>query len=254
MRGYIALTRAELRLFRREPFSIVFALAFPLMMMLLLAAVFGNDQADASEIENGILVWRGVTPTNYYTAASMASIAAALGLLTLPTSLAGYREQGILRRLRASSVPAPTVILTQLTLAVVIVVTGTLVMATVARLALSAMVPDDVIGVFAALIVGALAFGAIGLLLASIVGGTRATQGVGLLLFISIWLISGTAPPPAVLPSTMRDVGGGLPLYHLVIAIQDPWFGNGWNLTHLTALSGYIVAAGIPALWRFRWD
>jgi ABC-2 type transport system permease protein len=65
MRGYLAMTRAEFRLFRREPFSIIFVLAFPLMMMTLLAAVFGNDPADAQEIEDGVLIWRGVTPANY---------------------------------------------------------------------------------------------------------------------------------------------------------------------------------------------
>ena len=89
MRGYLAMTRAEFRLFRREPFSIVFVLAFPLMMMALLSAVFGNDTSDAQDVENGMLVWRGVTPANYYTAASVAAIIAALGLMTLPTNLAG---------------------------------------------------------------------------------------------------------------------------------------------------------------------
>ncbi len=71
MRGYLAMTRAEFRLFRREPFSVVFVFAFPLMMMMLLSAVFGNDQADAQDMENGMLVWRAVPPTNHYTAASM---------------------------------------------------------------------------------------------------------------------------------------------------------------------------------------
>ena len=104
--GYRALTITELRLFRREPFAVVFALAYPLMMMLLLSAVFGNDQANAQDMENGMLVWRGVTPTDYYTAASVAVIIAALGVMTMPINLAGYREQGILRRLRASSVSA----------------------------------------------------------------------------------------------------------------------------------------------------
>lgn len=89
MRGYLAMTRTELRLFRREPFSIVFVLAIPLMMMALLSAVFGNDQADAQDMENGMLVWRGVTPANYYTAASVAVIIAALGLMTLPIGLVG---------------------------------------------------------------------------------------------------------------------------------------------------------------------
>lgn len=39
MRGYLALTGSELRLFLREPFAVIFVLVFPLMMMLHLADV-----------------------------------------------------------------------------------------------------------------------------------------------------------------------------------------------------------------------
>jgi ABC-2 type transport system permease protein len=135
MHGYLAMTRTEIRLFRREPFSVVFVLAFPLMMIMLLAAVFGNNQADAHNIQNGMLVWRGVTPANYYTAASVAGIVAALGLMTLPITLTSYRQRGILRRFRASSVSAPTLVSAQLTLALVTFVVGAVVLAIVARLA-----------------------------------------------------------------------------------------------------------------------
>ena len=254
MRGYLAMTSTEFRLFRREPFSIVFVLAFPLMMMVLLAAVFGNNQADAREVENGMLVWRGVTPNNYYTAASVAVIVAALGLMTLPITLAGYRERGILRRFHASSVSASSLVSAQLTLALTTFVAGTLVMALVARLGYDAMLPQNVLGVVVALVAGTAAFGAIGLLLATLVRTSRSAQGIGLLLFFALWLISGTAPPRAVLPAGLLDVGGWLPLSHLVTAVQDPWFGFGWPTTDLAVLAAYAVAAGIPALWLFRWD
>lgn len=254
MHSYLAMTRAEFRLFRREPFSIVFVLAFPLMMMMLLSAVFGNDQADAQDIENGMLVWRGVTPTDYYTTASVAVIVAALGLMTLPINLVGYRERGILRRLRASSVSAWVLVSAQLTLALVTFVAGTLLMGAVAWLAYDAMMPSDVIGVAVALLFGTAAFGAIGLLLAAVVRSSRSAQGIGLLLFFGLWLISGTAPPRAVLPSGLRDISGVLPLSHLVTAIQDPWFGFGWRATDLAVLAAYAFAAGAPALWFFRWD
>ncbi len=135
MRGYLAMARAEFRLFRREPFSIVFVLAFPLMMMALLSAVFGNDQADARDVENGMLIWRGVTPADYYTAASVAVIVAALGLMTIPINLAGYRERGILRRFRASSVSASTLVSAQLTLALLTFVAGAMLMGFVAWIA-----------------------------------------------------------------------------------------------------------------------
>ncbi len=254
MRGYLAMTRTELRLFRREPFSIVFVLAFPLMMMALLSAVFGNDQAAAQDVENGMLVWRGVTPTDYYTAASVAVIIAALGLMTLPINLVGYRERGILRRLRASSVSAWTLVSAQLTLALVTFLAGAVLMGFVAWLISDAMLPQDVIGVVVALLLGTAAFGAIGLLLALVIRSSRSAQGIGLMLFFAMWLISGTGPPRAVLPAGLRDFGGWLPLTHLVTAVQDPWFGFGWSTTDLVVLGAYALAAGGPALWYFRWD
>jgi ABC-2 type transport system permease protein len=254
MRGYMAMTRAEFRLFSREPFSIVFVLAFPLMMMMLLAAVFGNDQADANDVENGMLVWRGVTPANYYTAGSVAVIIAALGLMTLPINLTGYRERGILRRLRASSVSAWVLVSAQLTLALLTFAAGALLMGVVAWLAYDAMLPQDAIGVVVALLVGTAAFGAIGMLFATVVRSSRSAQGIGLLLFFGMWLISGTAPPRAVLPSGLRDLAGVLPLSRLVTAVQDPWFGFGWSGTDLAVLAAYAVGAGAPALWFFRWD
>ena len=74
------------------------------------------------------------------------------------------------------------------------------------------------------------------------------------LLFLGMWLIAGTAPPRAVLPSGLRDFGEILPLTHIVIAIQDAWFGFGWATTDLAIIAAITVAAAIPAIWFFRWD
>jgi ABC-2 type transport system permease protein len=248
---YLALTKAELRLFRREPFSIVFVLAFPLMMMLLLSAVFGNDQEDATAVENGMLVWKGVTPDVYYTSASVAAIVGALGFITLPSRLTAYREQGILRRFRASSVSSEAIIASQLTLAAIMFVAGTVLMAVIARVTSGAALPEDVLGVVVALVLGTTAFGAIGVLLAIVLKTSRSAQGIGLLLFLGSWLISGTAPPPAVLPSGLRDFGGAMPMGQLVDAIQEPWFGQGWDADSLIVLAGITVVVGAPAMWLF---
>jgi ABC-2 type transport system permease protein len=254
VRGYLALTGSELRLFLREPFAVVFVLVFPIMMMLLLAAVFGNDPAEAQEMEDGMLIWRGVVPTDYYTAASVAVVVAALGLMTLPIQLAGYREQGILRRLEASSVPAWTVLGAQLTVALVTVCAGALVMAVSSWLIYDSMLPDDLLGVVVAVGLGTVSFSALGALLATLIRTSRAAQGIGLLLFFGMWLIAGTAPPRAVLPAGLRDFGEVIPLTHLVLAIQDPWYGFGWRMTDLAILAGVAIIAAIPAIWFFRRD
>ena len=103
MTGFLKLTWIELKLFARDPIATVFALIFPLIMLLLLAAVFG-DTPPTDRI-NGEPVFRGVSGDDYYVAASVGIVVAAWGLLILPTHIAAYREQGVLRRFRASSVP-----------------------------------------------------------------------------------------------------------------------------------------------------
>jgi hypothetical protein len=42
-------------------------------------------------------------------------------------------------------------------------------------------------------------------------------------------LISGPGPPLEVLPTTLQCVGDVTPLKHVVLLLQDPWFGFGWN-------------------------
>ena len=61
MGGFLALAWIEIKLFLRDPFATIFALIFPLIMMLLLAAVFG-DSPPGDEVD-GRLVFRGISVT-----------------------------------------------------------------------------------------------------------------------------------------------------------------------------------------------
>jgi hypothetical protein len=119
--------------------------------------------------------------------------------MTLPITLAGYRQRGILRRFHASSISATALVGAQLTLALMTFVAGTIAMSIVAHFGYDAMWPQDLLGVLVALLAGTAAFGAIGLLLATVIRTSRSAQGIGLLLFFALWLISGTGPPRAVL-------------------------------------------------------
>ena len=130
-RGYSKLTRIELSLFLRDPFATVFALVLPLIMLLLLAAVFGGSAAGERD-EQGRLVFRGIAGADYYMTASVALVIAAIGLLTIPIHLAGYREAGILRRFRASSIPGWSLFGSQIGVALAIGAAGSVIIIAVA--------------------------------------------------------------------------------------------------------------------------
>ncbi len=249
-RSFLKLTRVELKLFLRDPFATVFTLVLPLIMLLLLAAVFGDTPA--GETENGRLTFRGVPGADYYMTASIVLVIAAIGLLTVPIHLAGYREVGILRRFRASSIPAWALFGSQIAVALAVATVGSLVMLLVAKVVYQTQSPESIAGVLVAFIAVTLCFAAVGFLLASLVPTARATQGISLILFFLFWMLSGTGPPRAVLPDSVRTLTDAIPLTHALIAIQDPWYGLGWNWVELGILAAFTVGTAIPALVLFN--
>jgi ABC-2 type transport system permease protein len=105
------------------------------------------------------------------------------------------------------------------------------------------------LGVVLGFVVALISFLALGLLITALFPTTRAAQSVGLVLFFPLYLISGAAPPPSVLPSVMRDVADFDPLNYAVRALQDPWFGYGITMTNLVVLAGIgVISAGAAAL------
>ncbi len=83
----------------------------------------------------------------------------------------------------------------------------------------------------------------------------RAAQGIGLLLWFVMMMVSGSGPPPEVLNSLLRGVAQLTPLRHLIIALQDPWLGRGINWAQLGVLVALLVGAAalaVPALRQRR--
>ena len=109
-------------------------------------------------------------------------------------------------------------------------------------------------GVALAYVVGVFCFAGIGMLLASLAPTARAAQSVGLLLWFIMLFVSGTSAPLDLLPNWMVDIGKALPLYHLVIALVDPWIGRGvnWMQLGIVALVGLVTT--LLSLRLFRWE
>ena len=104
MTAFRKLTWVELKLFLRDPLSLVFTLALPFFFLFVLNSVFGTEPEDDPEED----VWRGVAPADFYVPAYVGLVMAAVGLLSMPVRLATYRERGVLRQFRAGGV-APRV-------------------------------------------------------------------------------------------------------------------------------------------------
>ena len=65
--------------------------------------------------------------------------------------------------------------------------------------------------------------------------------------------ISGSGPPPEVLPDSLNNVAEATPLKHVIVLIQDPWLGFGWNNAELAIVSAILVVAAEASASWLRW-
>ena len=246
MRMLLKLTWVELKLFVREPITMVFTFALPLIFIFVLDEVFGNTPDQT--------VYRGVGATNYYTPAYIGLVIASIAVVGLPVHLTGYRERGVLRRLRASPIPLWTIFGSQVLVSLVVAVVGGILVIIAAVLAYHASLPHAPALVIGAFVASVFSFVAVGILLGSVLPTTRAAQGLGLILIIVMMMLGGAGPPREVMGAVMRGVGDATPLRYVVVLLQDPWLGFGLNWSVFGIVMGIMVVASLLSLRLFRWE
>lgn len=246
------LTLIELKLFVREPLAVIFAFAFPFFVLFVLAGVFGNE-VDPADSE-GMEVWRGVGPTDYYVPAYVGLVMASVGLISLPLRIAGYRERGVLKRFRAAGTPLLVLLGAHVAVFFVTSAIGGLAIALTGRVVYGSPLPTAVLQVAAAFVVSGCAFAAIGVLLGAVLPTARAAQGAGLALFFVMMFISGAGPPRGVLTGPMYAAGTALPLTHVVLLLQGPWLDLGWDWPAFLAVMAFFGGAAALGLRFFRWE
>ena len=249
MRTLTRLSWVELKLFLREPLTVVFSLALPLIILFVLGGVFGNEASGPAED----IVYRGVGPMTYYVPAYVALVVASVCVISIPTHLAGNRERGVLKRFHASSVSAWAVAGAEVAVAAVLSLVSAVLLLIAASLIYdfepAASIPA-VIGVFALVTVG---FAAFGILLGAILPTARAAQAVGMLVWFIMLFLGGAGPPPEVLTDAMRTVADITPLWHAVLMMQDAWLGLDAGLSWLT-FGGIAALSAVLGLRFFRWE
>jgi ABC-2 type transport system permease protein len=246
MRTLVKLTWVEIKLFVREPLTMVFTFALPVIFVFVMGGVFGNTPSPE--------IFRGVGPMDYYVPAYFGLVLSAIGIVALPVHLTAYRERGILRRFRASSFSIWSVLGSQLIVSFVIAVVGSILLAVFAMIVYTPHLPVQPGLLLLAFVLATLCFTALGFFLGAVIPTTRAAQGLGLILFFVMLILGGAGPPPEVLTSVMKIIGDLTPLRHVILLLQDPWLGFGWNGSAALVVGGITVLAIFISSRFFKWE
>lgn len=239
------MTWTEAKLFLREPLGAFFTLAFPLIVLFVFGSIFGNEPAEE-------LGGRGSVDTS--TPGLIAMVIGTVGMIGLPLVLASYRENGVLRRLRATPLPPATVLGTHVIVHLCMTLAGVLLLVIAGRLVYGLTLPSSSLAVAAAFLLASLSFFGLGFVLAGLLPTARAAQTVGMALFYPMLFLSGAAFPRQMFGDTLRRISELLPLTHVTILIENLWFEGHWSLVSLGVLATMLAGGVLISIRTFRWE
>lgn len=245
MKAFWKMTVSEWRLLFREPAAVFFTLVFPLLLLVLFGSIFGNDPAGG---------FGGIGSVDLSAPGYIGLIIGTTAFMGMPPVVATYRDQGILRRLRATPVPALTIIGAQLAVNLAMTTLGALILIVTGRLVFDLRLPAAPLAVGAAFLFCCLSLFAVGLLLASVLPTARVAQTVGMALFFPMLFLSGSSVPRQMMPASIRDFAEVLPLTKVVMLLSDLWFGVGWNVGAVVMLAVLLAVGAAASVLTFRWE
>jgi ABC-2 type transport system permease protein len=226
---------------KRDPLTLTFVFAFPVLTMIIVGGAFGTKPNDGFDWTN---------PSHWYVASYLTVVIAATGLIMLPVHLASYRERGVLRRFAISGFPRWSFPLAQMLIGAIAVVTASATLLAVAAPIYGVPAPHDWVRVLGGVAAGTVAFISLGVLLGTVLPSARAAQATGLLLFFPSFLLGAGGPPPHAMSPLLRTIRDFLPLTWMTDAIRGPWLGTGSATGSLLLVTGIAAGAGYVAVRR----
>ena len=251
-RGPVALVvhqaRFDLRGFLRNRQARFFTLALPLLFMVIFNGVFGND-----------VVGPGATKASAYYVPDIAALGViAASFVNLVISITAQREGGILKRRRATPVPAWVLVggraLTAMGVSLV-VVAGLL---GFGRVVYGVKLPTSALpGIAFTTIVGSLTFCVLAYALSTVIQNEDAAQPTVMAVMLPLYFISGIFIPNISLPTWLQHVASVFPVQHLAAGFRHAYLpgarGVGIVWSDIGVLAIWAAIGLGVALLRFSW-
>lgn len=245
MRLFLHHLRAEQKLFWRSRELAFFTFALPLILFVLLGSVYGDD-----EIE-------GVSGHEYLLAGMLGYGAAATTFAGLSIVLVIRREDGVLKRLRATPLPAPLFVAAFLVSTLIVFAIEAVVLCAFGALFFDIGLPNHFVSLVLSLLLGALAFTALGLAITTFVRSGEGSSAVVNAIYLPMTFISGAFWSPTRFPEVLERIANVLPLTYLIELVKNVAVGRShiWDEgTAVAVLAAWGVGGLLVTLRRFRWE
>jgi len=248
LRGLLALTWLETKIFVREPLGVIGTVGIPVLVFVVLGRMFAPLRGRPSPGSPDL-----ITVDLPILAAILIALSAILSLVTI---IAIYREGGILKRLRATPLRSLTILSAHVLVKLLFTAVTLVGMVLAGRRYFPAGTGAPFLSFGLALLYCTFCIVSMGFLIASLVPTARFAQPVGTLILYPMVGLSGLFAPITALPPALQVAARFLPLTYTVSLLRGIWRGEGW-MAHsgdVAALGAIFLVCTAVSSRVFRWE
>jgi len=236
--------RADQLVFWRGRESAIFVFLFPVLLFLLLSVVYDGE-------------YRGRPVTDYLVPSLITYGVANTAFGGLAIILVVRRELGILKRLRATPLPAPMYLAATLCSILLVFALQAATIMGLGRLLYDWHLPSQWPSLFAAFLLGALCFAGMGFGAASLIRSSEGASAVVNVITLPMAFLSGGFGPTRDFPAFLQAIADVLPLTYLVDIVEGIVYEGKpiWEQpTAVAVLLAWGVAGTLVAVRYFSWE
>ena len=241
--------RYDQKAFRRNPASLFFTVAFPVILLLIFATVFGGQTVD---------VHGGIKTTAYYVPAIITLSVISSTMQSLAMSLVIAREDGRLKRGRGTPMQPWVFIAGRIGNSIVVALMMLALIAVIGRLLYGVAIPwSQLPAILITLVIGAAAFCCLGIALTAAIPSQDAAAPIVNALLLPLYFLSGVFIPDDQLPNGVVHFADAFPIRHFFEAFFNAYIpaagspGIEWGSLGIVAAWG--VVGLLLAVRFFRW-
>lgn len=235
--------------FWRNPVGAAFTVGFSLVFLLLLAAAGGKGNIQVYHVKS----------VQYYAPSFAAYGVMSASFNMLAIALVNRRENGLLKRLRLSPLPAWAMLAAIVLNALVVSIVQVALLIGAGWAAFGLKVPGDPLPLVLVVVVGTLCLAPLGIAASTLVPNEEAAGPVLSIVFFVLLFVSGLWYP--LQPhSTLARVSAYLPFRRLILATLRPFLAAAglpvsvWSWSDLGVVALWGVGATLVAVRRFRFE
>lgn len=245
MRLFLHELKGELLLYTRSRELAFFTFLLPMVFFVLLGSTYGNDTVD------------GVKGSRFLLAGMIGYGAISIAFAGLAIVLVIRRETGILKRLRATPLPAWAYVTSVLCAFLTAFVVEVVCLIVLGRILFGIPIPDRLGSLVLALLLGAIAFCGLGIGLTALIKSAEGASAVVNAIYLPMAFLAGAFFSPHHFPQVLRAIAAVLPLTYFLRLVRNVMLHGHeiWTQgTNVAVVAAWGALGVIVALRAFRWE